>query len=290
MAITNLTFEAEQFWPFMFGNEDGNVYLSVGKWHTSIVRLDGLDKVKRLDLGTVMVTPDMLAVRPSARSATAGDVLRDEVLVSRVHVAIDGKFDEWPGDGWVAINDKCSFRLGVDGDNLVAAYRTDQEQLLRNSAAEFPYAFTQGGGLDLMLSADGSASSDQPQAGDERLFVTRKNDQVLAVLYRQKAGTAGNKETFASPVGQVTFDDVEDVSKYVSVASSGSDYEFSVPLSVLGLKNPTGNVYRGDVGLVLSDGSRARARVYWHNKEDAMCADVPTEARLNPGQWGRFKF
>lgn len=289
MAITNLTFEAEQFWPFMFGNDDGNVYLSVGKWHTSIVRLDGLDKVRRLDLGTLTVTPDMLTTRSSVQ-ATAEGGRQDELPVSRIHAKIDGRFDEWPGNGWAAINDKCSFRLGLDGDKLIVAYRTDQEQLLRNSAAEFPYAFTQGGGLDLMLRTTGNGGGDEPQPGDERLFVTRNNNHVLAVLYRQKAGAGGNKETFSSPVGQVTFDDVEDVSKTVNVVSNGSDYEFSVPLSVLGLRNPAGKIYRGDAGLVLSDGNRARARVYWHNKADAMCADVPSEARLNPSQWGRFKF
>ena len=88
----------------------------------------------------------------------------------------------------------------------------------------------------------------------------------------------------------MTFDDVRDVSKYVTVASDGTDYEFSVPLSVLGLKDPVGKTIRGDGGLVLSDGVRARARIYWHNKADSMCADVPSEARLNPNQWGWIKF
>ena len=88
----------------------------------------------------------------------------------------------------------------------------------------------------------------------------------------------------------MTFDDVQDVSKDVEVAAAGSDYEFSVPLSVLGLKDPAGKTFRGDVGIVLSDGVHARARIYWHNKWDSMCADVPSEARLNPSQWGLFKF
>ncbi|MDB6015999.1 MAG: repeat containing protein [Pedosphaera sp.] len=290
MAITNLTFDAEHFWPFMFGNDDGNVYLSLGKWHTSIVRLNGLDKVRRLDLGEIKVTPKML----SAASLADGSRIKiegshEELTVVAVQAKIDGKFDEWPVNGWTSINEKCNFRLGLDGDKLVAAYQTDQKQLLRNAATEFPYAFTQGGGLDLMLRT-GTNSGGEPQSGDERLFVTKRNGQILAVLYRQKTDGGGNKETFASPVGQVTFDDVKDVSKYVEVASDGANYEFSVPLSVLGLKDPVAKTFRGDAGLVLSDGSRARARVYWHNKSDSMCADVPSEARLNPSQWGRFDF
>ncbi|HSI82322.1 MAG TPA: hypothetical protein VK970_00990 [Candidatus Methylacidiphilales bacterium] len=33
------------------------------------------------------------------------------------------------------------------------------------------------------------------------------------------------------------------------------------------------------------DGVRARARIYWHNKWNSMCVDVPSEARLNRSKW-----
>ena len=291
MAITGLSFDAEHFWPFMFGLDDGNVYLAVGKWHTSIVRLDGLDKVKRIDLGKIDVTDAMLAAAAPARNQTAADdARRDQVSVPAIAAKIDGDLSEWPADGWAKINPTCSFQAAVSGDKLVVAYKTDQNQLLANSASEYPYAFTQGGGLDLMLGSAGDAVHRFPLPGDLRLFVTKKNGQTLAVLYRQKAAAAGNRQTFASPVGQIAFDDVEDVSKDVEVAQSGGNYEFSVPLSVVGLQNPAGKAFRADVGMVLSDGVHARARIYWHNKWDSMCADVPSEARLNPSQWGLFKF
>ena len=190
-------------------------------------------------------------------------------------------------NGWAPINPNNSFQAGLSGDKPVVAYCTDQSQLLLNSASEFPFAFTQGGGLDLMLRTGGAGENKNPEPGDIRLFVTKKNGQVLAVLYRQKAAGAGTRQTFASPVGEVTFDDV---SKEVEVGADGSNYEFSVPLSVLGLKNPAGKSFRGDEGAVMSDGVRARARIYWHNKWDSMCVDVPSKARLNPGQWGLFKF
>jgi hypothetical protein len=292
MAITGLSFDAEHFWPFMFGLDDGNVYLSVGKWHSSIVRLDGLDKVQRIDLGKIDVTAEMIAAAaPIREEKAANDAMRDEVSAPAIQAKIDGDLSEWPANGWAKINPKCSFQVGLSGDKLVVAYRTDQNQLLLNSASEFPFAFTQGGGLDLMLRTSGTSEDKNPQVGDLRLFVTKKNGQVLAVLYRQKAaGGHGNHQTFASPVGQVTFDDVQDVSKDVEVAQAGSNYELSVPLSVLGLTAPAGKTFRGDVGMVLSDGVHARARIYWHNKWDSMCADVPSEARLNPSQWGLFKF
>ena len=72
-----------------------------------------------------------------------------------------------------------------------------------------------------MLRTSGTSEDKNPEVGDVRLFVTKKDGKVLAVLYRQKAATPGNRQTFASPIGQVTFDDVEDVSKDVEVASVG---------------------------------------------------------------------
>lgn len=291
MAITGLSFEAEQFWPFMFSADDGNIYLAVGKWHTSIVRLDGLDSIQRVDLGSVEVTKEELAAaEPIRAQALSQDKLRAEVQIHRVQGAVSAAFDQLPAEDWAPIDANSSFQLGTDGKSLIVTYRTNQPQLLRNSAAEFPFAFTQGGGLDLMIRSQGADDTRQILAGDLRLFVTQRNGKLLAVLYRQKAQTPGNRVTFASPVGEVIFDDVQDVSDQVQLVSNGGNYTFAVSLALVGLDPLKGKTYRGDVGMVLSDGMRARARVYWHNKADSMTADVPSEARLNPSQWGVFRF
>ena len=80
MPITGLSFEAEQFWPFMFAEDDGSVYLAVGKWHTSIVRLDGLDTVRRVDLGRIEATKEDLARAAVLRdAASVKNKLRSEV-------------------------------------------------------------------------------------------------------------------------------------------------------------------------------------------------------------------
>lgn len=288
MAITGLSFDAEHFWPFMFGEDDGNVYLAIGKWHTSIVRLDGFDSVRRVDLGYIDATKEAIAAaEPLRTEAASREKLRAEVEVHRVSATENEK---WSEKDWASIDAQSSFQLGTDGKSLVVAYRTNQPQLLRNSAAEFPYAFTQGGGLDLMIRAQGASDNRQVFVDDSRLFVTQRNGRLLAVLYRQKAERAGNRVTFASPVGEVTFDDVQDVSDRVKLVANGGAYEISAPLDLLGIDPSPGKTYRGDVGVVLSDGVRAQARVYWHNKADSMTSDVPSEARLNPSQWGIFRF
>jgi hypothetical protein len=291
MEITDLSFDAEHFWPFMFGVDDGNVYLAVGKWHTSIVRLDGLDSIERVDLGSINVSGEEIAQAAPLRAESLSlDKLKAEVEVHHLEGSTKSSPESWPQKAWASIDKDSSFQLGTDGRNLVVAYRTNKPDLLRNSAAEFPFAFTQGGGLDLMVRSTGSSDDRHAVLGDARLFVTRRNGKPLAVLYRQKSERTGNRVVFSSPVGEVVFDDVEDVSDRITLTGSDGFYQVSVPLSLLGLDPSSGRQYRGDVGLVLGDGVRARARVYWHNKVDAMTADVPSEANLNPVQWGLFRF
>ncbi|MFC5863313.1 hypothetical protein ACFPT7_13495 [Acidicapsa dinghuensis] len=291
MEITGLSFDAEQFWPFMFGNDDGNVYVAIGKWHTSVVRLDGLDSIQRVDLGSIVVSKDELdETAPLRVESLSRERLKTEVDVHHLDASPSASPESWPAKDWAAIDKNSSFQLDTDGKNLIVAYRTNQPDLLRNSATEFPFAFTQGGGLDLMVRASGSSDDRHVATGDARIFVTRRNGKLLAVLYRQKTDKPGNRVTFASPIGEVVFDDVEDISDRVALTSNNGFYQLSVPLSLLGLEPSPGKQYRGDVGLVLSDGTRAQARVYWHNKADAMTADVPSEARLNPSQWGIFRF
>jgi len=72
MAIKGLSFDAEQFWPFMFGS--WMMATCTSRWvsgNSSIVRLDGLAKVRRIDLGTVNATAEMIAAR-GTRSSGGG--------------------------------------------------------------------------------------------------------------------------------------------------------------------------------------------------------------------------
>jgi hypothetical protein len=291
MEITGLSFDAEQFWPFMFGEDNGNVYLAIGKWHTSIVRLDGLASIQRVDLGYLTVSQKEIGeAAPLREESVLREKLKAEVKVHHVGASMKASAESWPTKDWAKIDKNASFQLGTDGKNLIVAYRTSYPDLLRNSATEFPFAFTQGGGLDLMVRASGPSDDRHATNGDARLFVTRRNGKLLAVLYHQKASAPGHRVSFASPISEVVFDDVEDISKNVTLTADDGFYQVSVPLSVLGLEPSAGKQYRGDVGFVLSDGARAQARVYWHNKVDAMTADVPSEANLNPSQWGLFRF
>ena len=130
-----------------------------------------------------------------------------------------------------------------------------------------------------------------PVAGDERLLVTRQNGKIVAMLYRAVVpGTpATARVAFTSPVGRVLFDRVDDVSDAVKLAQNGGDFTLTVPLQTLGL-DPTKGAVRADFGVLRGGGTHTTRRLYWSNKNADIVSNIPSEARLQPSQWGTLEF
>ena len=144
-------------------------------------------------------------------------------------------------------------------------------------------------------SADRSADPNRhdPVAGDLRLIVTQIDGKVRAVLYRPVApNTSGlDAVVFGSPIGKAPFDSVTDVSDKVTLTAHGGDFELAVPFAALGMTPPApGTQILGDIGLLRGDGAQTTQRLYWNNQDTGMVSDVPSEARLRPGNWGLWRF
>jgi len=237
---------------------------------------------------TVPVTPALLALNADLSNWDP-----------KLFVTIDERWRQ-VGD-WSRTELKTTASLRIAGDRLFAAYKTQEPQALENSGASLQNLFKTGGALDVMLGTDPKADPARRSAasGDIRLLVSLVRGKPTAVLYRPVANTgARNSVTFESPIGKLRFDDVEDVSDYVQLASGSADpaspsagnFEFSIPLKVLGLRPAPGTELRGDVGLLRGDGVRTIQRVYWSNKATGLVSDLPSEAELSPQLWGRMKF
>ena len=56
----------------------------------------------------------------------------------------------------------------------------------------------------------------------------------------------------------------------------------------LGQPKP-GETYRADLGVLRGSNHQTTQRVYWSNKATAITSDVPSEAELTPGLWGKWK-
>ena len=255
MSLNGLTLHDENFWPSITQTKDGLIYVVDGG-RSSLVRVDGLESIRRLPETTVTISADDLAkagayfVEAEAqRQQNRGRGVLTVALRDNAPV-VDGLLDDWAGADWVDI-DKSGVAaffdssskpydvrgaLTVAGDRLFAAFRTGDANLLRNSGEMANALFKTGGALDLMIGADASADEKrgQPAVGDSRLLVTRVKNKTVALLYRAVVPSTTEPVPFSSPWRTITLDRVEDVSVQVQLAGTNGNFEISIPLATLG--------------------------------------------------------
>ncbi|NNJ26684.1 hypothetical protein LzC2_27740 [Planctomycetes bacterium LzC2] len=317
MDVTDVSLHDENFWPSITQTADGNVYLVDGA-RTSLVRIDGLDSIRRLPPTTLEVSPeDLNAAREwfaeNERRRQAG-AIQDVATVPVRSTApqVDGDLSDWPADTRWAVIDRRGVKANFNSNArpyeadaavciadgaLFAAYRTGQKDLLRNAGESPNSLFKTGGALDLMLAAGaGNGPEDDPTAqrpvrqGDLRLLMTRVDGRTRAVLYRGVVPSTAEPVGFSSPWRTITLDEVTDISDRVTLADDGAgNFEVRVPLALLDWNPKPGETYRGDLGLLRGDGRQTVQRVYWSNKATAITSDVPSEAELQPSLWGRWQ-
>ncbi len=314
MSLEGISLHDENFWPTITSTPEGKVYVVDGSY-SSLVRLEGLETIRRIDAFPIDVTAEQLTEaqrwvleREAERQAEFGQSVLHAAIHPAGRVHTDGNADDWQNANWVDIDKRgvranfnsnskpfnVSGSIAISGDRLHAAWRTTQKDLLRNSG-EIPQAlFKTGGGLDLMLATNPAANSERrsPVAGDIRLLVTQVNGKPRAVLFEPVSPeTTGEKVPFSSPWRTITFDRVEDVSDEVELATDGQGfYEFSIPLRTLKLKPTDGLRMKADIGILRGNGTETTARSYWSNKATGITADVPSEAALTPHLWGTVQW
>jgi len=314
MRVNGLSLHDENFFPSVAQTSEGQVYINTGG-AMAIVRVDNLDTIRNIAPSTLQVTAadlkqaqDFVVAREAARQAAQGSgVLAVSILATAP--TVDGNLSAWNDAQWAPIDHRgvgawfnsnarpydVNGAVAVSGQNLYAAWKTGDPQLIKN-AGDVPNAlFKSGGALDLMIGTDPAARPDRTAAvaGDERLLVSQVNGKTRALLYRAVvAGTAEkDKVPFNAPWHGITLDRVDDVSDQVYLtADKNGDYEIAVPLSVLGLKPQAGMRIKGDIGVLRGDGKQTTQRVYWANKATAIVSDVPSEAELTPRLWGTWEF
>jgi hypothetical protein len=331
MSVADLSNNEETFWPSITRTRDGNVY--VATIYPALVRVDGLETLRRLPTQSIDVTAQMLADAQSYHVAAELRRQADLKTTTTLTVAlretppqVDGDLRDWKTNQFVVIDVRIKqvgdwgrrklparAALAVAGDRLYGAFSTGERNALANAGGTPVNLFKTGGALDIMLGVDPAADPQrrQPAAGDMRLLIallkaSSKDSAAtkpLAMLYRPVVpGHTGDKVPFSSPLRTVAFDEVKDVSADLVLAQGqpatdknvvpdpGGDFEFSIPLSVLGLTPQPGLRIRGDVGVLRGSGIETVQRVYWTNKATGLVSDIPSEAELIPRLWGWFEF
>jgi hypothetical protein len=300
MELAGVSPGDEHFWPTLTQYADGSLHIVANDFSCTLVNLRGLETLRRFSAGTVTVTPKTLAEVAKAREkieaarrAKAGTGRIPLRLLSQAP-NLDGDIGEWPEDTFAVIDSRGTAAwfdsnskpydirgaLAATKTHLYAAWKAQGAgNLAENAGGTDELLFKTGGGLDIMLDVHGGI----------RLLTSQVKGKTKSMLYeRTVPGTPEEKKVaFTSPVGNVKFDRVTDVSEKVKlVRGANGDYELEVPLSVIGFAPAAGTTVKGDIGVLRGSGGETVARLYWSNKATGIVSDVPSEAELKPQNWG----
>src|SRR6185436_2322228 len=107
--LNDLTLHDENFFPTISQTADGQVYLCNGS-RMSLVRLDGLDSIRRLPATDLTITNEHLqaaaawrvqAEQARQRARGSGTLT---VALRKTAPIVDGKLDDWEGADWAVID------------------------------------------------------------------------------------------------------------------------------------------------------------------------------------------
>lgn len=310
MSLDNLTPGQEHFSGYFCKTSDNHYYAIAGHNHISLVEVLGMDNFKRYS-GKIDVTSAEIARTDAwAQTRQRHKVYQRTPVLDCYHIETpmptNGDLRKWDTvaaelgkKDRARIEHGAVLRMAYDAQYLYLCYEVDGLGPMKNTGEQWDRLFKTGAAVDLQIGTDPAAPRDRkaPVAGDKRLLLTFVNNKPMAILY--DAVVPGTPSAAAwkavSPVGQVSFDRVVQLST-VRMVYSGSDdryvLEAAVPLDVLGLKPVDDMRLKLDWGLLSADpnGNSVMQRIYWSNGATGIIADVPSEAQLHPDLWGYVLF
>ena len=315
--LSDLRKTVEDFHGHITRAEDGNVYAIAGKNHITVIRVDGLEGMRRREGEMQVSTADVEKTRGWLAERVTIERRRQRPRVAQVAFMrnppqVDGDiYTDWPvsepitiheaRDDAGRITEQFVARLAFDERHLYVAARSTDASPLVNSARNPALLFTHGDAFDLHLGLNPNADAARPDAvpGDVRLLFSNFSGSPAAVLIRYQPSpgpTAGGPYVYESPMGRLAVADAGVLSgAKVAILrdTQGWVIEAAIPWMSLGWSPPKESFQlRGDLGILESDpdGMNTVSRYYWANRSSVVLGDLPAEARVNPSFWGEFIF
>jgi hypothetical protein len=320
--LSDVRLKQEHYGGSICAAEDGMVYAIAGHNHLSIVRVDGLEGIRRMS-GTLTVTmadvvrareadvDRAVAIREKGGPKTAPLPFLEERLVDT-----NGRLLAWLSAPFLTVReheDKTQKKIVKDAEVslmydrtfLYVSSRVQDDSPMVNSARhddpdQLRQLFKSGDALDILLGLDPAADPKRkaPAAGDLRLLVTQLAGQakLTLMLYRYVVpGSSPDKRVcFRSPIAETWTDEVREVTDaQVALTRERTAWrlEASIPWKSLGAAAPeAGTRIRGDAGVLWSDpeGIMTVDRDYWSGKANTMVSDLAIEAGVIPALWGEL--
>jgi len=319
---TDVSLYEECFGGMVCRQDDGKVRYLFGRCACHVVRVEGLEAVKRFDAGTVELKGPTATGKPAPQSDAPDQVLRvPDVTGLHPPFKVDGDPTEWKsvprreikvGDEVVA-----KVALAHNRTHLWLLAEVEDPSPWKNAGADPKLAFKTGDAIELSLGSDRDVRGlghlshvpkgehpvprpDRiaPELGDIRVLIVpgAKGKPPTATAYRPVKPEAKPEEAmkFESPGKSRTFASVTpipDVQVAVKETKTGYVIEVRLNCDRIDLKDAASGLrLRGDIGVLWGNeaGLVTERRAYLFNRGPAasVVSDTPTEAELHPAEWG----
>jgi len=323
---TDASMYGECFGGMVCRQDDGKVRYLFGRNGCQVVRVEGLDAVRRFDAGTVELKGPTAGGVAAPKEDAPDRVLRVPDATGRFPAfKADGDPAEWKGIARreIKVGDEVVARVAMahTRQHLWVLAEVEDPSPWTNAGADPKLIFKTGDALDLCLGTDRDprapghlthvpkgdhpkpkAGRTAPGVGDLRVLIAHgpKGKPPVVTAYRPVKPEAKADEAFAfeSPVKKHTFQSVAvvpDVQVGVRPTKTGYVVEVRVPCDRIDLRDAApGLRLRGDVGVLWGNeaGLTTERRAYLFNRGPAaaVVSDTPTEAELHPAEWGVWVF
>ncbi len=282
---------------FVRNVRNGKVYLFTGVTDGRIVELSGWERIRRLE-------PVQVTVSAEQRERTLGALAAADNDSGAPAMLIAPSGEQWgtPTTLDFGNGQQASLSLRWNAEHVAARFQVQDPTPWRNDSPDWRYLFKGGDAIDIQLGVDRpNTTRRQTRAfpGDVRVIVAPRSGQpgfrAVALWKRVPEGLAAEPWTYRSPVAEETFERVtllEHVDVQVTHDDGGYVAEVRIPWRELHVQPSTGQSWRGDLGILLSDqsGTRTVLRRHLFNKDTNIVDDIPAESRFNPAAWGQIRF
>lgn len=275
----------------------GAVYVVGGRSSADIVRVEGLDGVRRFaPVELVAATEDQRAGKQAASSAVAAPRLVIQGLPRGAEPPSALDAYAWTGDSaarWASGGQRAAQATWTfDARKLYLAFRNVKDQTpFENSGADPALLHTTGDALMLELQR-GGGEREEEAGGRVRIVIAPHQGRVVAVLAEAggRAAAAGRRIDTPAGLGRMAATRVLENAE-ISVVREEGEYGVvvAVPLEALDFRPRPGS-YRGDFGVIYgaSEPGAVSLRMHWANRETGLVSDVVGQDRMTPERWGWF--
>ncbi|MEI6520457.1 MAG: PQQ-binding-like beta-propeller repeat protein [bacterium] len=299
---------AEDFGGSMIYTKDGQLYIQAGKTAFVNIKVNGLDTVKKLDKGTLTVTPENLVQANAFREKLLQQVVGNkQETVKKLTVAFTGdirkdfadnntmKFAKSPSAGVEAT-------ISYDDNNLYLGWQVNDDSPWVNGATEPAVMYALGDTVDFQIGTDPKADKKRTEAvmGDLRLSIGYFQGKSTAVVYRRVSSEKDKApRKFYSGVVKSGYQmdsvkvlDSAKINVKIDAKRKMYTVEAAIPLADIGLTPAPGLKLYGDFGATHGDqaGTDTILRTYWNNQFTGLVADEVFELKMEPNHWGILNF